>query len=957
MKLRIIKFSNRGIKVKLAKKAFLGIIISSLMIGGNIYAAVLHQQTNVETITKGATLIQEKMLIDEGWRYINMLKVDLDEPNIEIRPIESSTGTTRQTVLQLVKDAGAVAGVNSDFFDLSSNSASFGPVIENGELKHAYNSNYSSLGPNKNMATFIIDNNNTPLMAYYGVSIRINGNGSLVGAASSYNIVPGTLTRPVILDSSCHKSNSAAVEKKKNAYTIVVENNQVVDHSTSDEYITIPENGYLIVLPETIANEYYSKLPIGTNVDLDIRMYLQDGVTTAIEELKLGIGGGGLIMKNGAEYTGAAHKITPTSKDPRTVIATLKGSNEILLITIDGRGSYKGMTHSDLVSFLKSYNVENAMYFDGGGSTTMVARNEGETEATLQNNPSDGSMRKVANGLGVFTTNETGMLSKLIIEPNHKRSFVGEKISFTVKGTDENSNPVTINPAEITFSVAGVEGDFNGTSFTATSAGKALIMASVNGVEVGTEVYISNIPKGIRVEPSLIQLGVGASKEVKVYGVDEAGYSIPLSSDAVTWTSDQAAISGKNNTVYGNASAVGTLTANYKGVTANVGVVIGNSAVAIESFEENNASWAGDTSTVKGKVEPNKTVKYHGNRSLKMTYTFDKSSTKQVAYTLFNKPIEITADARSINLWVNAKKQGHTAKLEVVDATGKKYYLKLTDQLNFDGWKYLSATLPEEMQLPAKVTKFYVYANEVSEKVTTAVYIDHVSITRGIKCKTGINQRADEQFDSMYKETLQNPTGTDQYMINIIGQTAVSSMKLSNSTVAKISKQLSDGAGVVVLADSKNSALTLSPKTYTYNNTYQVADYNTTRIIMVGTNSGGIRATNSAAWLNMKTALQNSTAKNIILIMSKDPLTGFDDIEEGKALHDYLKEQREQTGKNIFVVVSSSAEEEVRIQDGIRYIRVNGINTVTDNVADSSFVKFKIVGDKLYYTIESLNIN
>ena len=91
----------------------------------------------------------------------------------------------------MVNDAGAIAGVNSDFFDISTSSTpSFGPVISDGELKHAYNSNYSSLGPNKYMGTFTIDTNNGVSMDYYGVSLRLNANGTFVGAMGGYNNIP-----------------------------------------------------------------------------------------------------------------------------------------------------------------------------------------------------------------------------------------------------------------------------------------------------------------------------------------------------------------------------------------------------------------------------------------------------------------------------------------------------------------------------------------------------------------------------------------------------------------------------------------------------------------------------------------------------------------------------------------------------------------------------------------------
>lgn len=919
------------------------------------YAAVLHEIRTEETVTKGAVHINDKLLMSKGWRNVHILKVDLNDSNISVQPIESSTGVERQTVSQMVANSGAVAGINADYFDMgTSNTPSLGMLIKNGNLSHGYNSNYSTLGINKNMATFMIDTSNTPSMEYYGVSIRISSNGTFIGGAGAKNNIPSTITRPIVVDRTYYQTTNNIVSKHPTAYTIVVENNVVTYLSKSGEGVTIPQNGYVIVVPESMANEYYTKITVGSTIDVQEVLYLKSGITEAVNNMKLGIGGSGLIMKNGVAYTGSAHTVTPKSNVARTVVATVKGTNEILLITIDNGSGYTGINHSELIELLQRYHVQDAMYLDGGGSTTFVARNEGSFTATLQNNPSDGSQRKVINGLGVFTTSETGALDSLIMTPSTERTFVGEKITLYTKGLDANNNPVTVDASNVTYSVTGGEGTFNGNTFTPSTAGKMLIIAQTNGVEKAIEINVSEKPVGLLIEPSLIQVNVNTPKAVQVYGVDKDGYKIALKAENLNWTSDNSAIGVTNNTVVATASAVGKVTASYKGVTGQAGIIVGSTSVAIDSLETNGGTWAGNTSTVVGSVFPCSEPKYHGTKSLKMTYTFKPSGNKQVAYTVFNTPINISQDASSVNMWLYGKNQGHTAKLEVVDSTGNTYYLKLTDSINFTGWKYLSASLPAEMVLPAKVTKFYVYANTTSEAVTTAVYLDHFSITRGFRQGSGLSARADYLYDPYYKASLQEPIGS-QYIVNVVGPTRTDSMLLSNESISQISKKLSNSASLVLKASSQNSQLDLKPTNYTYSNSYQAGNFSNTKFIMLGTGSGGIRTTDESGWTNMKASIANSSEmKNIIIVMSRNPLTQFTDVLEGQAFHNYLKELRESTGQNIFVVYSGGTEPEVRIEDGIRYIRTNGVNVTTDNYQDGSFVKFKMDGNAVYYTIEKL---
>ena len=920
-------------------KLMTALALVSIGMSTNIYASVLHQIREEQVITKGAIHINDKLLMSSGWRNVNILKVYLDDANISVKPIESSTGVTRQSVLDMVKQSGAVAGVNADYFDMgTSYTPSLGAFIKDGEIKHAYNTNYSSLGANKYMATFLLDTNNTPSMSCYGVSIKFSANGNFVGAASSRNNIPGSITRPIIVDDSYRPNTNSIVSGHKTIYTIVVEDGKVTYRSKQGEGVTIPQNGYVILVPQNQANEYYSKMPIGADVELDEYLYLNNQVTHTIDQLKLGIGGSGIIMKDGNAYTGPAHKVTPNSAVARTVVATTKDSNAIILLTVDYKGSYKGVTHEQLIEILKRYNVKDAMYLDGGGSTTFVARNEGETSPVLQNNPTGGTQRKVVNGLGVFTTSDPGNVAKLSIEPSSDRTFVGEIINLKIEATDENSNPISINPENLTFSVAGGSGNFNGTRFSPSTSGNMLIIANYQGVEAAVEIKISDMPKGIVVEPSTLQVDIGETKQVQIYGIDREGHKVPVSSSNISW-SNNSGVSVNGNKITGSSIGVETITANYKGITKSIGVVVGNTSVPVESFESTLATWTGDTSSVTGKVELSKELKYHGKQSIKMAYTFMPSPNRQIAYTKFDKPISIPKDSSNINMWLHARNQGHTAKIEVVDSTGKSYFLKLSDSLDFSGWRYMTTEIPKEMVLPAKVTKLYAYSNSNKEKISTALYIDHVSVTKGVQKQVGVTSRDDRNADPLYRESMQEATGS-QYIINAVGPTKINSMMMSSDTLKSIGNQLSSGP--VIMISRSNNPVAISSPMYNYKNIYETINYNNATVIMLGTENGGLRTTQSAGWINLKNTLQKTTSDHIILVMSRNPLTQFNDTLEGNALHNYLSEYKEKTGKSIFVVTSGGFENEVYLEDGIRYIRTHGVNVTSDDYRNGSFLKFKV---------------
>lgn len=940
-------------------RRLLSLLIATLIVVGsigNVYGQTLHEITKTQTVTLGVEHSTAERLTSLGWQNINVLKIDLNNENVVLKPLEAEALGERQTVLEMATGSGAVAGVNADFFDMAASPApSFGAVIEDGKTKHTYNSNYTNLGPKKNMATFMVDENKNLLMDYYSMNMYIEIDGMKLCDISAYNIFPGSFNVPVVIDSRYYSSTEKFNNKYRaqGVYTVIVTEDEVTYVSLQDEVVDIPEGSYALIMNNNSASKYLPLLSIGTQISLQQTIQLKDEMIDSIEQMQFGIGGGGLIMKDGQPYGGAAHKVSPDSREPRTILGTTQNEGEILLIAIDGRNKLVGASHSDLIKILQEYGVKDAMYLDGGGSTTLVAREEGENEPKVQNTPSEGTQRKVTNGIGVFSTAEKSELTKLYIEAPRDRTFVGEGITFTLKGVDKNHNPVTISE-DVALSATGVTGTWKGLTFYPETEGKALIIAKKDDIEVATEIDVSSAPSALRIEPSYLQVDENTSKTVQVYGIDKEGYKIPISPEKITWTSDNNKVSASGNQVQATTKTLANLTATYKDIKANLGVVVGNTVAPIYSFEDNNALWEGDTATVKGKVEPSKDVKYHAQQSVKMTYTFDKSNTKQVAYTAFKEPVKIYGDAQTINLWVYAKGQGDTLKIQLKDATGQTHYIKLADHLKHEGWKYLSASIPSSVKLPAEINKIYAYTSSNPQKRTSTLYLDHMSITRGHQDKENIATSKDFIFDSMYKDSLQAPVGSDQYEMHIVGPTKVASMNLDKATINALTDKLQSQASMVIMATQNNLDLPFQKNAYTYKNTYERVEHNNTAVFFVGTDNGGIRATSPEQWLTIKKDLENTSAQHIILVMSKNPLTEFEDVKEGKAFHDYLSTYRAQTGKNIFVVTTGGTQKEVQIEEGIRYIRLNGLELPTDDPKQGEYLRFKVVGDQIYYTFDSM---
>lgn len=99
---------------------------------------------------------------------------------------------------------------------------------------------------------------------------------------------------------------------------------------------------------------------------------------------------GPLLVKN---EQAQQHDSTETylTRHPRTAVG-LKGK-KLLMVTVDGRSEIAaGMNLFELGRFMKWLGAENAMNFDGGGSTTMWI--SGEPDNGIVNYPSDNIQQK-----------------------------------------------------------------------------------------------------------------------------------------------------------------------------------------------------------------------------------------------------------------------------------------------------------------------------------------------------------------------------------------------------------------------------------------------------------------------------------------------------------------------------------------------------------------------------------
>jgi hypothetical protein len=91
------------------------------------------------------------------------------------------------------------------------------------------------------------------------------------------------------------------------------------------------------------------------------------------------------------------------ARHPRTALGLTRGGRHLLLVIVDGRqrGYSEGVSTLELAQLMVEFNCWNAINMDGGGSSVMVGRGEGEERKILNSPAGTGRPRPVPVMLGV----------------------------------------------------------------------------------------------------------------------------------------------------------------------------------------------------------------------------------------------------------------------------------------------------------------------------------------------------------------------------------------------------------------------------------------------------------------------------------------------------------------------------------------------------------------------------
>ncbi|WP_188132505.1 phosphodiester glycosidase family protein [Streptomyces boluensis] len=345
----------------------------------------------------------------------HLVTVDLRDPRTRLDLLHPGAVGARAAVSQLADGAGAVAGVNGDFFNISetqhpgveATGAPVGPAVAGGHRLKAAVPDGQRFGPALPPGT------DTREVLGVGLDRRarldrltlrgtvrteqdrlplggLNQYALPVGSVGAFTSDWGTVSR---LRSVCGTDTDRAAPCSTDTHEVTVRAGRVVGAADTPGAGPIDAGDTVLVGRESGAQEL-RKLSPGDRVVVRHRLVAADSLIP----FRFAVGGYP-VLRDGRPLDG----LDPLTSAVRTAAGFSDAGHRLYLLALDGSPEFRtGLTIAEVAAVMRALGARDAFSLDGGGSSTLVAREPGAPAVTVRNHPSGGVERPVPNGIGVF---------------------------------------------------------------------------------------------------------------------------------------------------------------------------------------------------------------------------------------------------------------------------------------------------------------------------------------------------------------------------------------------------------------------------------------------------------------------------------------------------------------------------------------------------------------------------
>ncbi|MFF2189217.1 phosphodiester glycosidase family protein [Streptomyces sp. NPDC058155] len=683
-------------------------------------------------IAPGVSLTSYDRLESDKWLRVDALSVDLDG-GARADYLSSGKVADRRSVSELAaahdpgKGRRTVAAINADFFDINETGAPQGAGIKDGALTQspAAGANRAvGIGPENAGrvlelyfdGTLTLPTGPHPLAAYNAANVPAGG----IGA---YTAAWGQANRALTVDTATPTAE------------VAVRDGKVVTVTGTPGTGPIEPGTTVLVGREAGAVQLKALRP-GDPVAMEYSPRTNGGPLP-----RTAVGGRELLVVDGVAQNHEGQGNNTAA--PRTAVGFTKDGGEMRVITVDGRQADSGgVTLTELAVMMKRAGAYSALNLDGGGSSTLVAREPGSDALQVENAPSDGSERTVPNGLALTAPDGSGRLDGFWVETrtpagaapgddpvrggHPERVFPGLTRALTAAGYDETYGPAQGEPRWRTErSSVGRVGDDG--LFTARRSGTTEVRAERGRADGSIELTV--LDDLARIRPTTTRVGLADGEATGTFGIvglDAHGASAPVEPRDVelAYDRDLFAIADDGKGAFTVTSrtggGAGRITATVNGVTTALAVSVGLEEQPVSALDD-AAAWKFSHARAAGSVAA--TPEGQTGTGLKLTYDFSLSTATRAAYASPPQQITVPGQPQSFTMWIKGDGRGAWPTLHLKDAAGSDQLLR-GPYVTWTGWRQVTFAVPQGAAMPLSVFRFYLAETAADKQYTGEIVID-----------------------------------------------------------------------------------------------------------------------------------------------------------------------------------------------------------------------------------------
>jgi hypothetical protein len=643
---------------------------------------ILAQAPTFESVAPGVEYGEYSLVTTEGPMVVRVIAAQLRRSDVHVSTILAHDALTSagETVGSMGKRSGAVAGINGDYFDVGNTNRPTNIVVRNGQLLRMPRKRFA-LAVSRDGTATLDEFSFTGQISIADKTFGLDAidelpapDGGIALVTPEFGSIP-PLENTTLVQVSLLGGTPPLARYRVNG---IADN---LSRQPPGYYIAIGPNAYGqagVPNPGDVAEASGDLSPVG------------------LDQIAAAIGGGPLILHqgvwfddadgpNGGEYA----KRIPASG------AALEPDGTLLLIEVDGRQPLLsvGIERHAFSALMHALGASEGMAFDGGGSSTIVARRLGDADATMQNSPSDGIERPVSNGIFVFSTAPAGPPARLVARPGAIHALPGANVPLRIAAVDA-ANHVVPPAASIAATVEPPSlGRIGDGTFIALNPGTGRIALHGGPLSGSIPVEVSRSPARILLSPPQPNVDAKGTLQFAARALDARGYGLDLPS-LLPWSTSSGRIDARG--VFHASDKPADVSVTIGDATGRVRVTVGSHEIALPFAD--HAHFVTVPRGGAGNVARDPAC----GSCLTLDYAF--AANERAAYAM----AEIPLPPGTIGVSFDVNDDGGNARLRVAirNSINEDLFVDATS-LEGSGWRHVTVRFPPEAAQPVKLVAIY----------------------------------------------------------------------------------------------------------------------------------------------------------------------------------------------------------------------------------------------------------